>query len=123
MKRVTDLRHRLLSKGLWAASAFAGVMVVMPAQAQTSQQLQVYGYVTPRCWVANARTMQPDADGLIGAPRAICNQSAPNLVSHMRTLNADGTLTTKLIATNLPQGQLPQLSARAAMEIVVSPQI
>lgn len=98
-------------------------MAVTPAQAQTSQQLQVYGYVTPRCWVASAQTMQPDADGSIRAPRAICNQSAPNLVSHIRTLNADGTLTTKMIATTLPQGQLPQLSARAAMEIVVSPQV
>jgi hypothetical protein len=123
MKRVADLGRPLLSKGVWAASAFAGVTAAMPAQAQTSQSLDVYGYVAPRCWVSQA-SAQWGADGAMLAPRAICNQSAPLTQSNLRALNADGTPVVQMLPVTLSsQGHLPQQSARTAMEIVISPRL
>lgn len=95
----------------------------MPAQAQTSQ-VDIYGYVAPRCWVSNASTWQPSMDAATLPPRAICNQSAPHQESRMRALNADGTLSAQMIPVAFTTGPgLPQQTARTAMEIVVSPQL
>jgi hypothetical protein len=116
MKRAASLGHRLALRAFWAAAAFAGATIAMPAQAQTSQ-VEVSGYVAPRCWV------QPSAEGML-LPRAICNQSTPRLESRMRTLGDDGALTAMLIpAAYDPREGFAQQSARAAMEIVVSPQL
>lgn len=123
MKRVTEPRHRLLSKVLWTALPCASAIAVSPAQAQTSQSVQVYGYVAPRCWVSNA-SVQPDVHGSGLAPHAICNQSTPRTESHLRALNGDGTLVTQRIPANfVAQAGLPQQSARTAMEIVISPRV
>jgi hypothetical protein len=95
----------------------------MPAQAQTSQSLDVYGYVAPRCWVSNAST-QWGGDGALPAPRAICNQSTPLTQSHLRPLNMDGTPVVQMLAGALyTEAGLPQQSARTAMEIVISPRV
>lgn len=95
----------------------------MPAQAQTSQSLDVYGYVAPRCWVSNAQS-QWGADGAMLAPRAICNQSAPLTRSSLRALNVQGEPVVRMLpAAFSVQDDLPQQSARTAMEIVISPRV
>jgi len=123
MKRVAFPCHLPWSKAVWTASALIGGVFAMPAQAQTSQ-VDIYGYVAPRCWVSNASTWQPALDGTTLPPSAICNQSAPHQESRLRALNADGTLTAQMIPVALTTGPaLPQQPGRTAMEIVVSPQL
>lgn len=95
------------------ACAFAAT-----AQAQDGPQIDIYGYVAPRCWVASQPAPQPVADMAVPRPRVICNQATPALRSNVRALNADGTL-----AERVRQSGSDQLSARAALEIVVSPQL
>jgi len=86
-----------------------------PAQAQDGPQVDIYGYVAPRCWVAKA----PSGIEMVEArPRVICNQAAPKLASSVRALKVDGTLAERA------QPTVPgQLSGRKALEIIVSPQI
>lgn len=122
MTRDRTLRSCIVPRTLWAASVFVAATVAMPAQAQTAQ-VEVYGYVAPRCWVANTASWQPNADGSVLPPRAICNQATPRMESRMRTLAADGTLVQILPASFDPKAPLAKASGRAAMEIVVSPQL
>ncbi|NIJ18680.1 hypothetical protein FHS95_000349 [Sphingomonas naasensis] len=105
--------------GLTAMTAVVSVtLVVMPAAAQNGPQVDLYGYVAPRCWVANPVMLQPAADTAISRPRVICNQATPRLSTNVRTLEADGTRIQRV------QQSVPaQQSGRAALEIVVSPQI
>jgi hypothetical protein len=121
MKRVADLCRRLSPKVVGVALVLGGATFAIPAQAQTSQ-LDLFGYVAPRCWVSSGSTL-PNTDGAVLPPRAICNQSAPRLESRMRTLNADGTLTTQMIPVALTTQDAPQEPSRAALEIVVTPQL
>lgn len=120
MKRDESLRHNSLADARWTVStvAISFTILAAPAQAQSGPQVDLYGYVAPRCWVANPSMLQPIAEA--PRPRVICNQSTPALKSQVRTLNADGTLAEVLP----PQPTTPaQLSGRAALEIVVSPQL
>lgn len=121
MSRDRTLRSYILPRALWAASAFVGATLAMPAQAQTAQ-VEVYGYVAPRCWVANTTNWQPSADGSMMPPRAICNQATPRMESRMRSVAADGTLVQMMPASFDPRTPFANASGRAAMEIVVSPQ-
>ncbi|AQR72837.1 hypothetical protein [Sphingomonas sp. LM7] len=105
-----------------SALVLAFAVLAGPAQADTGPQVDLNGYVKPRCWVANPATFQPSADMPAPRPHAICNQSTPMLRSNVRTLNADGTLAEIQPAAELQPTQ-PQLSGRAALEIVVSPQL
>jgi len=93
-------------------------MLVVPVQAQTGPQVEIYGYVAPRCWVANPAALGPVAGVPESLPRVICNQATPRLQSNVRTLNADGTRVERVEQTDPAQ-----LSGRAALEILVSPQI
>lgn len=120
MKRDSAPRTCTCSEASWAASAVALSCAVLaaPAQAQDGPQIDIYGYVAPRCWVASQPAAQPIADTALPRPRVICNQAAPALQSNVRALNADGTL-----AERIRQSGPDQLTARAALEIIVSPQL
>lgn len=99
-------------------------MGAVPAQAQTSQQLEVYGYVAPRCWVSDSATRQLSADGTVLPPRAICNHATPRQESRVRTLNADGSLKALMVPAAFHTNAVaPQNTGRTAMEILVSPQL
>ncbi|GLV23237.1 hypothetical protein TomMM35A_30780 [Sphingobium sp. TomMM35A] len=87
----------------------AAILFLTPVQAQAGAQFDVVGHVAPRCWVSNAALLpQPATQG-----SAICNQARPALQSRVRVLETPGTAQ--------PLG--PQLSARTALEIIVSPQL
>jgi len=105
-----------------AAITLCFTMCLAPAAAQTGPQVDLYGYVAPRCWVVSAKALQPVADAPLLRPRVICNQATPALRSQVRALNADGTLAERLrpLADSRPAGE--QQSGRAALEIIVSPQ-
>lgn len=120
MKRASTLAcNSHPGASLKAMTAVVSVtLVVMPASAQNGPQVDLYGYVAPRCWVANPVTLQPAADAGVSRPRVICNQATPRLSTNVRTLDADGTRVQRV-----QQSDPAQLSGRAALEIVVSPQI
>jgi hypothetical protein len=115
MKRDPSLRNNSFPDASWTVStvAISFTIFAVPAQGQAGPQVDLYGYVAPRCWVADPETFRPIADAPL--PRVICNQATPMLKSQVRTLNADGTLAERVHSQQLP--------ARAALEIVVSPQI
>lgn len=102
--------------------------LAIPAQAQTRQQVDLYGYVAPRCWVATARMPQPIADQPSPLFGATCNQAVPRLQSQVRSFNSDGTLATRVVsldgaaAGNRAEG-MEQVAGRRALEIIVSPRV
>lgn len=112
---------RLLPPLRSAKLALAALPIAMacaaPAAAESGAQIAIHGEVAPRCWVADpatvaARPARASADG-----RAICNQAPPRLVSKIRALQEDGTLADHRLQA------ASALSARTALEIVVSPQV
>lgn len=114
MTRDAHPRHLSLPEQGLAATALAISLTMIPAeaQAQARQQIEISGYVAPRCWAVRS-PLQPAANGPL-LPRVICNQSNPRLRSRLRMLDADGALVTRIPT---------QIAGRAALEIVVSPQI
>ena len=106
----------------------ASATLAIPAQAQTRQQIDLYGYVAPRCWVATARMPQPITDQPSPLFGAICIQGVPRLQSQVRSFNADGTLATRVVSldrvadANPAEGE-PQVAGRTALEIIVSPRV
>jgi hypothetical protein len=119
MKRGLTLPSYTLADASRTVSAvtISFTIFIVPLEAQPGPEVGVYGYVAPRCWVAKPATPQPIADMPASRPRVICNQATPRLESNVRALNADGTLE-RVQPTN-PAHK----SGRAALEIVVSPQI
>jgi len=118
MKRGLTLPSCTLADASRTVSAvtISFTIFIVPLEAQTGPQVELNGFVAPRCWVASPATLQPIADTPASRPRVICNQATPRLQSNVRTLNADGTLERVRPTTAAQQ------SGRAALEIVVSPQ-
>lgn len=105
-----------------AALLAAAIGFAVPAAAEEIHQIAVYGEVAPRCWVANPTRINTSAVPSPTGGRAICNQARPVLVSEMRLIGADGTLMARNPVTATRTAPAP-LSARTALEIVVTPQL
>jgi hypothetical protein len=130
MSRDPILRSAILPRTGWVAAAIAipFALLATPAQAQNRQQVDLYGYVAARCWVATARMPQPIADQPAPLFGAVCNQAVPRLQSQVRSFNADGTLATRVVsldraANGNPAERAGQVASRTALEIIVSPRV
>lgn len=105
-------------------AAIPAAMLAVPAQAGAqATEVEIYGFVAPRCWVAKPALVPSIIDAFVSRGGAICNHATPLLRSKMRVLNADGTLMEYFQpAFDLIPGR-SKTTGRAALEIVVSPQI
>lgn len=91
-----------------------------PVVAENGAQIAITGHVAPRCWVSNPASLTVNLAQAPSDRRAVCNQSAPRLVSEIRALGPDGRLVKR---TKRKAGTAAALSPRTALEIVVSPQV
>jgi hypothetical protein len=116
----TRTRRRFSDIGRTVATvALFFTMFAAPVAAQTGPQIDLYGYVAPRCWVTRVATVEPLAEAQAPRARVICNQATPALRSQVRALNPDGTLSERRAL----QPTSGQQSGRTALEIIVSPQL
>jgi len=104
-----------------AALILSGMGLAVPTMAEEVNQIGVYGEVAPRCWVADPLKIAPaNAAPQVSATRAICNHARPVLASEVRMIGSDGALLKRMpTATKGTES----LSARTALEIVVTPQL
>lgn len=104
-----------------AALVLTSLALAAPAMAEEVNQIAVYGEVAPRCWVADPMNVITTKAAVQVTPaRAICNQARPILASQVRTIGSDGALMKRVPAATDRQAPL---SPRAALEIVVTPQL
>lgn len=124
MKRAPTLARCTPSGAVLPAMAVALplLLFVPPVQAQNGPQIDLYGYVAPRCWVARSAPFQPAAETAAPRPRVICNQAVPRLSENIRALGDDGMLVQR-VQPAAAADRAAQLSGRTAMEILVSPRI
>ena len=104
------------------ALAICASTLSIPAAAESGADIAIGGEVAPRCWVANPAIMLTNAPTMSVARRAICNQSVPRLVAEVRGLGPDGKVLRRT-SYKVSRAQALPISSRAALEIVVSPQI
>lgn len=113
---------------IWNSNRIARTVLVLtglasaaPAMAEEVNPVAIYGEVAPRCWVAEPMKMVV-SNGAVQATsgRAICNQARPLLASQVRMIGSDGVMIKRVPLT---ADRAVPVSARTALEIVVTPQL
>ncbi|USI75864.1 MULTISPECIES: hypothetical protein [unclassified Sphingopyxis] len=106
------------------ALVLTGLNLAAPAMAEEVNQIAVYGEVAPRCWVVDPmKIVATNAAPKVISARAICNHGRPVLASEVRMVDSDGLLIKRVPAATERPVAAASLSARTALEIVVTPQL
>ena len=110
--------------GRWSHStpAAPAKQTQLPSAAQSAAEVDITGHVAPRCWVSDPKAVVVTSTPAANARRAVCNHSVARSVSENWTVMAKLQRQPRSTLRPIPV-QSAEFSSRAALEIVVSPQV
>jgi hypothetical protein len=104
------------------STCIAALLCSVPSAAQSAAEVDITGHVAPRCWVSDPKAVVVMSTPAANARRAVCNHSVARSVSENWTVMAKLQRQPRGPLRPIPV-QSAEFSSRAALEIVVSPQV